>query len=158
MGKLGTVRGGRRLRVAPIWGLIATLQFACAMAGFGPGGVSPEERLAYDSAMGNLPADLRAAETALQGFLAMYPKSSLADDAAEQLANLAFAADREDEGLRWLGRILSETPNADRAAPARLRLAQFEYARNRWMTARRLLAPLRLDRLRLSDQRAVLRP
>jgi ABC-type branched-subunit amino acid transport system substrate-binding protein len=138
-------------------GLVATLQFACSMAGFGPAGVPPEERLAYDSAMGNLPADPRAAETALQEFLAMYPKSSLADDAAEQLADLAFAADREDEGLRWLGRILSESPDSDRAATARLRLAQFEYARNRGSMARRLLAPLRLERLSLSDQRAALR-
>jgi len=157
MGKLGTVRDGRRSRVVALLGLIATLQFGCTLAGFGPAGVPPEERLAYDSAMGNLPADPRAAETALQEFLAMYPKSSLADDAAEQLADLAFAADREDEGLRWLGRILSESPDADRAATARLRLAQYEYARNRWIMARRLLEPLRLDRLSLSDQRAALR-
>ena len=160
---LRTVEARRRVRVAPmlrmsgLLGLIAALQFGCALAGFGPGSVSKEERLAYDSAMGNLPADPRAAETALQGYLELFPKSSLADDAAEQLADLAFAADREDEGLRWLRRILSEMPDADRAASARLRLAQFEYANNRWTAARQLLEPTELDQLSLSDQRAVLR-
>jgi ABC-type branched-subunit amino acid transport system substrate-binding protein len=142
------------LRILALLGLLAWFSFGCAIGGFGSGGVSEEERLAYDTAMGHLPADPGTAEASLREFLDLYPESGLADDAAEQLAELAFADGREDEGLRWLGRILSRTPDSDRAAPARLRLAQFEYARNRWSTARRLLEPLRMDRLSLSEQRS----
>ncbi len=157
MSKGTAVRRGRRSTIVTIFLLTATLQLACAMIGLGPEVVSPEERQAYDAAMGNLPGDPRAAEAALEAFLEQYPKSPLADDAAEQLANLAFADGREEDGLRWLGRILSEAPDSDRAHPARLRLAQYEYGRNRWETARRLLEPLDLERLPLSDQRAALR-
>jgi ABC-type branched-subunit amino acid transport system substrate-binding protein len=146
-----------RTCVRAILGLLLVLQFGCAFPGFGPPTISPEERAAYDSAMGHLPANPRATEAALRDFVAAYPKSPLADDAAEQLSELAFAAGREEDGLRWLGWILSETPDGDRAAAARLRLATYEYARNKLSTARRLLAPLELEDLSLSDQRSALR-
>lgn len=138
--------------------LIVVFQLACAgFPGFSPPAISGEERAAYDSAMGNLPGNPAAATSALEGFLATWPRSQLADDAAEQLAEIRFAAGDEEGGLRWLGRILSESPNSDRAAPARLRLAQFEYGRDKRSTARRLLEPLRLDRLSLPERRAALR-
>jgi hypothetical protein len=59
--------------------------------------------------------------------------------------------------MRWLGKILSDYPDSDRAAPARLRLAQLEYAREKRDAARRLIKPLDLDRLDLTDRRAALR-
>lgn len=133
----------------------------CALGGLGnpfaADRISAEEQLAYDTATAPMQSDPRAAEAALAAFLDRYPRSALADDAAEDLAELAFAAGREDEGLRWLGRILSQAPDGDRAAPARLRLATYEYGRDRWSTARRLLEPLDLDRLSPSEQRAALR-
>jgi ABC-type branched-subunit amino acid transport system substrate-binding protein/predicted negative regulator of RcsB-dependent stress response len=148
---------GAGWRILSILCLLALLSFGCAMTGFGSNSVTAEERLAYDAAVAQIDSDALGAEASLSAFLEVYPRSGLADDAAEQLAELAFADGREDEGLRWLGRILSQTPNADRAAPARLKLARYEYGRNRWSTARRLLEPLRLDRLPVEDQRTALR-
>jgi ABC-type branched-subunit amino acid transport system substrate-binding protein len=52
---------------------------------------------------------------------------------------------------------LSTYPDSDRANPARLRLAQIEYAREDKVAARRLLATLDLRRLDLTEQRAALR-
>lgn len=128
-----------------------------ALSGMGASGIPPEERAAYDAAMGRLPADSRGAAESLEGFLDRYPRSQLADDAAEQLSQMAFASGRQKEGLRWLGRVISRYPDGDRAAPARLRLAQLEYARDKRSSARRLIEPLDLSRLTLTDQRAALR-
>lgn len=136
---------------------LALLQSGCGLRGPSTPSVPPEERAAYDAAMGRLPADSRGAARALDEFLVTYPQSLLADDAAEQLSQLAFAAGRQEEGIAWLGRILSAYPESDRAGPARLRLAQLEYARDRRDAARSLLVPLDLSRLSLTDQRAALR-
>lgn len=137
---------------------LALLQASCAgFPGLTGATVPPEQRAAYDAAMGRLPADAGAAADQLEAFLRQYPQSLLADDALEQLSQLAFAAGRQDEGMRWLARILSEHPRGDRAAPARLRLAQLEYGRDDRVAARRLLGPLDLDRLSRTDQRAALR-
>ncbi len=137
--------------------VLLLFQFACAFSGFSPSVVPPEERAAYDAAMGNLPANPEAATVALENFLATYPRSLLADDAAEQLSQLAFAAGLQEDGMRWLGRILSRYPKSDRAPSARLRLAQLEYARDRRAAARRLLEPLRLEDLDRAGRRAALR-
>lgn len=136
---------------------LALVQAGCAGFGGGEARVPPEQRAAYDSAMGKLPADTRGAARALQDFIRLYPRSLLADDALEQLSQLAFAAGRQEEGRRWLGRILSDHPRGDRAAPVRLRLAQLEYGRDKRRAARALLEPLDLARLSLSEQRAALR-
>jgi ABC-type branched-subunit amino acid transport system substrate-binding protein len=143
-------------RVASV-ALILSLLFGCALAGGGPASVSPEQRAAYDAAMGNLPANSIAAATQLEAFIARFRGSPLADDALEQLAQIAFANGRQVLGMRHLGRILSDYRRSDRAAPARLRLAQLEYARDRAETARRLLDSLELRRLALPEQRAALR-
>lgn len=138
--------------------IVGLLLSGCSMIpGFTDSGVPPEQRAAYDAAMGRLPGDPRGAAQELERFIETYPRSPLADDAAEQLSQLAFAADDQEAGLRWLGTILSSYPGSDRAAPARLRLAQLEYARDNRPAARRLLAPLDLARLDLTDQRAALR-
>ncbi len=157
MNKVGGLGRNRESRFFSMLALLAIIPFGCAMAGFGSARATPEEQMAYDTATAQVETDPQAAEAALDEFLDRYPKSSLADDAAEQLAEFAFAAGREEEGLRWLGRILRQAPNGDRAGPARLRLAQFEYGRNRWTTARRLLEPLQLRRLSPAEQRAALR-
>jgi ABC-type branched-subunit amino acid transport system substrate-binding protein len=149
--------GTSAARIALALALLLSLQFACALPGFGPPRISPEERAAYDAAMGHLPADPEATAAALEAFLDLYPRSPLADDAAEQLSELAFADGRTEDGLRWLGLILREYPDSDRAAPARLRLAQQEYARDKRDVARRLLQPLELDELSRDEQRAALR-
>lgn len=137
--------------------MLVLVQSGCMLAGLSEPSVPPEERAAYDAAMGRLPADSRAAARALDTFITMYPRSLLADDAAEQLSQLAFAAGRQEEGMRWLRRILSDHPDSDRAGPARLRLAQVEFARDRRDAARSLIRPLDLARLTLTDQRAALR-
>ena len=138
--------------------VIALSQPGCAvLSGMGASEIPAEERAAYDAAMGRLPADSRGAEQSLEAFLGLYPRSQLADDAAEQLSQLAFASGRQEEGLRWLGQVISRYPDGDRAAPARLRLAQLEYARDKREAARRLIEPLDLSRLSLTDQRAALR-
>ncbi len=144
-------------RVALVVLTMALVLSGCSSLGLRGDPVPPEQRAAYQAAMGLLPADPSGAESALETFLTTYPSSLLADDACEQLAQLALASGRDEEGRRWLGRILSRYDDGDRAAPARLRLAQLEYARDKRTNARTLLEPLDLDRLSLADQRAALR-
>jgi ABC-type branched-subunit amino acid transport system substrate-binding protein len=155
--RIGTGREFRQPRVFVVVASLFVFQFACAFSGFSPPSVPPEQRAAYDAAMGNLPANPSAATAGLEAFIATYPRSLLADDASEQLAQLAFAEGRQEEGIRWLAQILSRYPTSDRAAAARLRLAQLEYARDRREAARRLLEPLDLRKLARSEQRAALR-
>jgi ABC-type branched-subunit amino acid transport system substrate-binding protein len=148
------MRGTASLAVVVLLGV----QTGCAsFPGFSTPTVPPEQRAAYDAAMGNLPGDRAAASAALAAFVETYPDSLLADDALEQRAQLAFADGRQDEGIRLLGVILSRYPDADRAGPARLRLAQIEYGRDRRAAARSLLEPLDLDDLAPAEQRAALR-
>ena len=158
--QVGLAAGRTRLRGASAvliaLALVAGLS-GCQSIGLGGDPVPAEQRTAYQTAMGHLPANPAAAENALADFLALYPRSRLADDACEQLAQLAFADGRDEEGVRWLARILADYPKSDRAGPARLRLAQFEYARDKRETARRLLDPLEVGRLSRADQRSALR-
>ncbi|HIF91725.1 MAG: ABC transporter substrate-binding protein [Myxococcales bacterium] len=144
------------LRVAGI-ALVLALQFGCALSGSGPAPIPLEQRAAYDAAMGNLPANSRAAADQLEAFITRFPRSQLSDDALEQLSQIAFANGRQELGMRHLGQILRDYRKSDRAAPARLRLAQLEYARGHAETARRLLDSLDLRRLALPQQRAALR-
>ncbi len=164
VGECGRVAGrnrtrsrAARMRMRAVFVSLLAFQFACAFSGFLPPSVPPEQRAAYDAAMGNLPAKPSAATAGLEAFIAMYPRSLLADDASEQLSQLAFARGHQEQGMRWLGQILSRYPKGDRAAAARLRLAQIEYARDRRAAARRLLDPLDLRKLARSEQRAALR-
>ena len=155
-----TIEAGRVRAVLRLWAvLIASVTLAgCAgLPGLGSQAVPPEQRAAYDAAMGRLPADVQGAEAALEAFLETYPESRLADDAAEQLAQLALASGREEDAAGWLERILARYPRGDRAAAARLRLAQIEFGRDKRVAARRLLASLALEQLTLAEQRAALR-
>lgn len=157
MGRVVGIEAGGWRTAAACGLLLLTMQLACAIPGFGPRGISPEERRAYDSAMGHLPADPEATTAALERFLELHPQSPLADDAAEQLAELAFADGRDSEGLRWLGVILRDYREGDREPSARLRLAQYEYARDKRDVARRLLGSLRVADLSRAEERAALR-
>lgn len=134
------------------------IQAGCAgLPGMGPAMVPAAQRIAYDAAVGRLPADSQGAATALQVFLMTYPESQLADDAAEQLANLSFAVGRQEEGMRWLEKILSRYSSSDRALAARLQLARLKYAQDDRVAARALVSDIDLRRFDLSDQRVALR-
>ena len=137
--------------------VLGLLAAACTLPGFAPAPIPPEQRAQYDAAMGNLPSNPAAATEALQTFLATYPRSQLADDAMEQLSQLAFAKDRQEEGIRLLGQIITEYPRGDRAPTARLRLAEIEFGRDRRTVARRLLDPLDIEKLTPPEQNAALR-
>lgn len=155
--RISTRTMARRAQVSCVFVALISCQFACALTGLAGSSVPPEERAAYDATMGNLPANKAAAISGLEAFIAKYPRSLLADDALEQLSQLAFADGRQERAMRWLGQILSRYAKSDRAAPARLRLAQLEYARDRLAAARGLLDLLDLRKLASSEQRAALR-
>ena len=155
----GAITRARLRRAAPLVACLGCLLIlsACALAGLAPATVPAEQRAAYDAAMGRLPGDSQGATTELERFLANYPDSLLADDAAEQLSKLSFAAGSQAKGMEWLARILTRYPESDRAASARLQLSQLEYARDQRVAARALISKLDLEDLDLTDQRAALR-
>lgn len=129
---------------------------ACSGPSRAPQPVPDEQRAAYDAALRKRFADPAAARSGLEAFIVRYPASPMADDAALRLAEQAFADGRQDDGLRWLGSILTQYPGSDGEPVARLRLAQLEYARDRKVAARGLLDPVDLRRLPADDARAAL--
>jgi ABC-type branched-subunit amino acid transport system substrate-binding protein len=141
-------------------GLAAILlasSMACTGPGLAPTRVPDEQRAAYDAAVARLTAGpAESGAQALEGFIAAYPASPMADDAAMKLAELAFQEGRQEEGVRWLGSILTQHPGSDREPAARLRLAELEYGRDRRVAARGLLDPVDLRRLSPEDARAAL--
>lgn len=149
-------------RSAGLIGVLSGLVFlvsGCAefLPALGPAGPTPEERAAYEAAAAKLPNDPRGAQAAFEQFTLSHPKSTLTDDAYEQLAEISLSRGRQELGMRWLRRLLADHPRGDRVAPARLRLAELEYGRDRRDTARQLLIPIELDRLSLDRQRSALR-
>lgn len=132
---------------------------ACSGPGLAPQHVPDAERAAYEAALARVPAGQTgaAAGRPLEEFLAAHPASPMADDAALRLAELAFEGGRQEDGLRWLGNVLTQYPGSDREPTARLRLAQAEYARDRRVAARGLLDPVDFRRLAPEDARAALR-
>ena len=132
---------------------------ACSGPGFSPQRVSDEQRIAYDAAIAkpSLGSGAGTKRKALEDFLATYPASPMADDAALQLAELAFESGRQDDGLRWLGSVLTQYPGSDREPTTRIRLAEFEYARDRRIAARGLLDPVDFRRLSPEEARSALR-
>ncbi|MBY0400478.1 ABC transporter substrate-binding protein [Myxococcota bacterium] len=129
---------------------------ACAGSGPAPQPVPDEQRAAYEAALRKRLTDPAAARASLESFIARYPAGPMADDAALRLAEQALASGRQDEGLRWLGSILTQYPGSDGEPVARLRLAQLEYARDRRVAARGLLDPVDLRRLPVEEARAAL--
>lgn len=129
---------------------------ACAGPGLAPPPVPDEQRAAYDAALRKRFTDPAASRSGLEAFIARYPASPMADDAALRLAEQSFSIGRQDDGLRWLGSILTQYPGSDGEPIARLRLAQLEYARDRKIAARGLLDPVDLRRLPADDAREAL--
>ncbi len=144
---------GRTRRALGLTAILLASSLACAGPGVGPQRVPDEQRAAWDAAVAGPEASRGAA---LERFLQRYPASPMADDAALELSELAFARGQQEEGLRWLGTILTQYPGSDREPTARLRLAEREYARDRRVAARGLLAPVDLRRLSPEDARAAL--
>lgn len=138
--------------IAVAWGS------ACAGPGFSPERVPNEQRAAYDAALAKPARGPGGPQgKALEEFIAAYPASPMADDASLRLSELAFEDGRQDDGLRWLGGVLTQYPGSDREPTARLRLAELEYAHDRRVAARGLLDPVDFRRLSPSDARAALR-
>ncbi|MFO0689223.1 MAG: ABC transporter substrate-binding protein [Myxococcota bacterium] len=132
------------------------LQLACAGSGDAPRPVPDEQRAAYEAALRKRATDPAAARSSLEAFITRYPASAMADDAALRLSEQALAEGRRDDGLRWLGSILTQYPGSDGEAIARLRLAQLEFGRDRRVAARGLLDPVDLRKLPFEDARAAL--
>lgn len=129
---------------------------ACAGSGPTPPRVPDEQRAAYDAALRQRGTDPAAARAGLEAFIARYPASPMADDAALRLSEQALADGRQDDGIRWLGSILTQYPTSDGEPIARLRLAQIEFSRDRRVAARGLLDPVDLRRLPPDEARAAL--
>jgi TolA-binding protein len=125
---------------------------ACAGPGFSPERVPNEQRAAYEAALAKPASGPGGTQgKALEAFIAAYPASPMADDAALRLSELAFEDGRQDDGLRWLGSVLTQYPGSDREPTARLRVAELEYARDRRVAARGLLDPVDFRRLSPAD-------
>ena len=138
-------------------GIALAWSTACAVPGLAPESVPDDQRAAFESALRPTSADPASARAGLEAFLKKYPASPKADDAILRLAEIAFESGRQEEGVRWLGTILTQYPGSDREPSARLRLAELEYGRDRRVAARGLIAPVDFPRLSDEDQRAALR-
>ncbi len=138
-------------------GIALAWSTACAVPGLAPESVPDDQRAAFESALRPTSADPASARAGLEAFLKKYPASPKADDAALRLAEIAFESRRQEEGVRWLGTILTQYPGSDREPTARLRLSELEYGRDRRVAARGLIAPVDFRRLSDEDQRAALR-
>ena len=138
-------------------GIALAWSTACAVPGLAPESVPDDQRAAFESALRPTSADPASARAGLEAFLKKYPASPKADDAILRLAEIAFESGRQEEGVRWLGTILTQYPGSDREPTARLRLAELEYGRDRRVAARGLIAPVDFRRLSDEDQRAALR-
>ena len=144
-----------RARVLAAFLLVGGL--ACAAPGPSTRRLPDEQRIAYEDALAKRESDPTGSKgQALEAFITRYPASPMADDAAYALAELALASGRQEDGVLWLGRILTRYPGSDREPAARLRLAELEFGRDRREAARGLLAPVDIRRLSTEDARAAL--
>lgn len=146
-----------RMIVAVVLGTLL-FQSACALPGMISGPRIPaEEQSLFDAAAAKRRTDPRAARSGLEAFVETYPRSLLADEALENLAQIAFAEGRSDEGRRLLAQIIRDYPQGDRVSAARLQLAEANYARNQRTEARDVLAGLKLDALSPEKRMSALR-
>ncbi len=90
-------------------------------------------------------------------FLNAHPRSSLADDAAAQLAELSLRAADEQRAMDWLYLIVRDYSNTENADRARVLLASMEARAGRQHDARRLLAKVRFARLSTAERRLAFR-
>ena len=145
---------GRISRVAAV-AVTAGLAAACAgigLPGAGGGSATPVERERYAAALSSLPQDEALAAARLAAFVDQFPRSALADDAAEKLAVLATGRGEPRVAIGWLERSLLEVPGGDRVPAMRLELAHLLDAQGDAEQARRALERLRFDALPLDEQ------
>jgi hypothetical protein len=133
-----------------LW-LVAAL---CAVVGCStlfPPEASREERQAYAAADAARTKDPARARAAYEGFLARYPESPLAPDAAMALGDLARNAGKNDEAKRRYVEVVRRGgPASDRA---RVQLAAIELERGDAAAARTWLDKVRLSRLERTELR-----
>lgn len=100
---------------------------------------SEEEQRAYAAAVADRDSDPDATARRLETFLQRHPESPLADDAAEQRADIALARGDTEAARFWLRWLLEHQSGGDRADAARVKLARLEAREGNPMAARRLL-------------------
>ncbi len=137
---------------------VLLFQSACALPGLMSAPRIPaEEQSLFDTAEALRRTDPRAARSGLEAFVETYPRSLLADEALENLAQIAFAEGRSGEARRLLAQVLEDYPQSDSVSAVRLQLAEANYARNERTEARDVLAGIELDALSPAQQMSALR-
>jgi len=131
--------------------------FAMACAGAGGRGASDAERRQYQAALNTAKENPLEGTRMLSEFLSVNPRSSLADDAAAQLAELSLQAADEKRAMEWLYVIVRDYPNEDTADRARVLLAGMEGRAGHPRKAQRLLAKVRFDKLNSAERRLAFR-
>jgi len=137
--------------------ILVCLGVACAGLGGPDRKASDEERATYEAAVAEVGRDPVSGAAKLEAFIDLYPRSALADDAAEQLARLSLERGEKEQARDWLALIVRDYPKEDRADMARLGLARMAVASGEPETARRVLSRARFSRLDLADRRAAYR-
>jgi len=146
------VRSGRAL--AALW-IAAALAVACAQILTPP--ASDEERRAYAQALSTRTDDPQATERALEGFVATYPDSPLADDAHMQLAEIALERGKTEVTLERYYVVVRKHPQGDRAHAARVEIARLELARGDREAAAAMVRRASLSRLSSAERRVAFR-
>jgi ABC-type branched-subunit amino acid transport system substrate-binding protein len=158
------------IRIAPSLGPLALVLALCfgLMAGCaGLGGLGervPEaQRQAYAAALAlgsegstaasSTAASSTAAKEALEAFLIAYPKSSLGDNALEELARLEFLDGGREAAIDHLRQAVVQFPQGDRTHAIGLRLALWESDRGNDVAARGWLAGVDSSHLTPGERR-----
>ncbi len=133
-----------------LW-LVAAIGALVSCTTLFPPEASREERSTYAAAEAARAKDPAKARAAYEGFLARYPNSVLAADAALALGDLARSAGRNDEAKRRYVEVVKRGGSAsDRA---HVQLAAIELERGDAAAARGWLERVRLQRLERADLR-----
>jgi ABC-type branched-subunit amino acid transport system substrate-binding protein len=147
-------------RAAPLAAALALLAagaFSLVAAGCRAPVAPPGEREAYHAALRTLAHDPEAGAEALRDFVATWPKSSLADDAALRLAEARIEAGDDGEAVRRLGWLLRAHPEGDRSDAARVLLAGLQRSRGHTAAAYRTAQGIRLPLLERGRRAEALR-
>jgi ABC-type branched-subunit amino acid transport system substrate-binding protein len=128
---------------------LAALPLALACAAPRPAPNEAESR-AYHHASAQAKPDAEA--RALREFLAQYPESALASDAAMRLAELAQKRRNPSEAEHWYRTLLDRYSDSDQADQARLRLAGLAAKQGQLGKVRSLLERLRFSKLESQER------
>lgn len=135
--------------------IVPLLLVGCA--GLGAREASEAEARQYQAAVKLAKKHPEEATRLLTEFLNQNRKSSLADDAAARLAELALQAADEKRAMDWLYFIVNDYPNTENADRARVLLAGMEARADRPRDALRLLGKVRFGRLSAAERRLAFR-